>query len=487
MASRTVSPGGALLRSSRMFSVPPPLPRPSIPSESATLPHPIHLSITTPYASLQRGDWGFKRPLPLRSTTKTSTPLIRVEAVDTLEHITEFRSSADHALTLQKWLEMDIPLTVTSEAKVGGKANPFSDKNLQSVFEDEIDTTTDLAKGVDKFDTRWRFKGPWLAGENEGDFASYLKKDIRSKKIEFRQFLREELAASMTRKANAEHREASGGGDVLPAIKATEITDVQLAEYIKTLRKDVKSLYLQIRNFLDLAPVATDDKHLVEELELYTVAQKPRAFASEMQTLPVTSSPYAAGGPPKTHPSAGLSYSRTASRTFNHPEFGPQAHKTPVEARIVLPKQRNSTIPALGVGGFVTGVPEGDTTFQTAHFNHSRGPQRSIPGIVGVNPKEVGGGKTWVHPKSASIDANGKVVLVVSHGDEDAVAVKKGTTHLLEKRPQQVVAAGGFRTPGLERFSRGSERARGASYGLEMGGQRSKRRNPGSELDSLLG
>src|SRR5271167_5280501 len=122
MASRSVSPGGALLRASRLFSVPPPLPRPAgdlsstaiFNSDTATLPHPIHLSITTPQSSLARGDWGFKRPLPLRSTTKSSTPVIRVDAIDTFEHITEFASAADHSLSLQKWQEMGVPLSTPS-------------------------------------------------------------------------------------------------------------------------------------------------------------------------------------------------------------------------------------------------------------------------------------------------------------------------------------------------------------------------------------
>src|SRR5690554_1357851 len=111
MSTRSVSPGGALLRASRMFSVPAPLQRPvselastvTFNSDSATLPHPTQLSISTPPSSLSKGDWGFKRNLPLRSTTKTSTPVIRISAVDTYEHITEFGSAADHTLTLRKW------------------------------------------------------------------------------------------------------------------------------------------------------------------------------------------------------------------------------------------------------------------------------------------------------------------------------------------------------------------------------------------------
>jgi hypothetical protein len=162
MASRSVSPGGALLRASRVFSMPPPLPRPagemtangSYNSESATLPHPIHMSITTPQSSLLKGDWGLKRPLPLRSTTKSSTPVIRVEKMDTFEHITEYGSAADHTLSLRKWHEMGIPLTTPQLRRQSTMYDYDQGTSNQSVFEDAIDFTAD-ANDATNPDARW--------------------------------------------------------------------------------------------------------------------------------------------------------------------------------------------------------------------------------------------------------------------------------------------------------------------------------------------
>jgi hypothetical protein len=51
-----------------------------------------------------------KRPLPKRIAEKTSSPVIRVEAVDSWAHITEFESASDHTLTLDKILELSIPV-----------------------------------------------------------------------------------------------------------------------------------------------------------------------------------------------------------------------------------------------------------------------------------------------------------------------------------------------------------------------------------------
>jgi len=182
-----------------------------------------------------------------------------------------------------------------------------------------------------------------------------------------------------------------------------------------------------------------------------------------------------------------LSYSRTMSRTFNHPEFGPQAHKSPVEARIVMPKARRTQIPVLGVGGFVVSVPRSDSSFKGPKYNNGRDDGANIEGLLGIDPNKVGGGKTWVHPKSAYINSEGKVVMEIIHGNPAAVAVKTGTTDLLPKHDKQT-NAGGFKMPGLERPSRGfgSRTVFRSSYGLESGGQPS-RKQPESELGALLG
>ncbi|KAJ4362921.1 hypothetical protein N0V83_010038 [Neocucurbitaria cava] len=116
-----LSPTANLLRNSRLFSLPNPLPRPPVSesfgagitkaSDTATLPYPTHQAIATTKSSLARGDWGLKRPLPSRShLVQVSDPVLRITQLDTIEHVTDFDSAADHVRTRQKWEEMGVPM-----------------------------------------------------------------------------------------------------------------------------------------------------------------------------------------------------------------------------------------------------------------------------------------------------------------------------------------------------------------------------------------
>lgn len=121
LSRQSFSPTSHLLRNSRLFSLPNPLPRPPVSetfgagitkaSDTATLPYPTHQAIATTKASLARGDWGLKRAIPSRShLVQVSDPVLRVTQLDTIEHVTDFDSAADHVRTRQKWEEMGIPM-----------------------------------------------------------------------------------------------------------------------------------------------------------------------------------------------------------------------------------------------------------------------------------------------------------------------------------------------------------------------------------------
>ncbi|KAF4629351.1 hypothetical protein G7Y89_g8796 [Cudoniella acicularis] len=438
MASRSVAPGAALLRASRVFSIPPPLHQLTDPlsttgrhtSDTATLPIPTHLAITTPQSSLAMGDWGLKRPLPLRSTTKSSTPLIRIAAMDTFEHITEFASAADHALSLRKWQEMGIPLSTPVPRKDTNFKNP--DGSGKSVFEDEIDSTyrpqTAQKPGADAGDARWKFSGPWLAGQSNGEFNAYVQKEVRKRKLEFQNFLKKECALQMTRNLHAKGAE-NGIEEASPIVNPEDITEEQLRDYVKELRQDRLSLFTKIRNFLDLPP-SPSKKFGPLELSMHM-------FDEEKSDLPQSQSPYAESGPPKTHPSAGLAYSRTASTIFNHPEFGPQRTATPIQARIVMPKGSGTGNfnPALGVGGFVTDVPIDDSSFNTKSPAIGSKPTTLQEGLFHFETEKEGGSKVYVQPKYATVDPKGRVVLRVAGADREAVAIKEGKGHELAALP----------------------------------------------------
>lgn len=414
-------------------------------SDSATLPHPIHQSITTPPSSLKIGDWGLKRPLPLRSTTKSSTPIIKVEAMDTFEHITEFGSAADHTLSLSKWQEMGIPIETP---KVKREVTNFSSAagSGKSVFEDAIDRTDYGQLSRESLDSRWKFGGPWLAGQTDGEFNEYVSTQVKKRKSGFGKFLEKELVAKRERveaKALADAKaKAENEGTTFIAPQKTNLTreeraaqkgeqerqmEEQVEAYIKDLRQKPGDLFVKIRAFLDLPPVQVD-KARDSEFVLQRVTE-----ARSENLFPETNSPYGKTGPPKTHPSAGLSYLRTSSTLYNNPEFGPQRTPPPVEARIVMPKNSVGGFfgAAWGVGGFVVAPPIDNSYDYDKPGQNKNKQKKQVPGSLFVEVDKKGGSKVWVQPQYASVDPQGRVRLNVEHASDASVAVKQGTTDQL--------------------------------------------------------
>jgi hypothetical protein len=414
-------------------------------SDTATLPYPTHLTITTPPSSLSKGDWGLKRPLPLRSTTKTSTPFLRVESVDTIEHITEYGSAADHTLTLQKWQEMNMPLSTpavqdSTRGYMGNHRAPG-----RGVFEEDLGTSSDGVLKSATDETRWRFQGPWLAGLTDGEFNEYVRKTIRSRKSEFQTFLRENKALEDTK--TAQRKAAEQGQNPPPAIKASDITAEQLRMYIKELRQERAALFRLIRSFLDLPPTPSPKGILGEAIDdvMYSmsmdIGSKPRTINSE-DFLPNSNSPYAETGPPKTHPSAGLSYLRTNRYIYNHPVYGPQEHPPPIQGRIVIPKNASvgSFAPKLGIAGVVTEAPLGEsfnTSDSSARARLGKSRKQTHPGLLNVEPDKVGGSKVYLRPTTASIDSSGRIDLRVESGDGPALAILLGKENRIQPKSSQ--------------------------------------------------
>lgn len=439
MATKSVSPGGALLRASRMFAIPAPLQRPAselasvvtFNSDTATLPHPVELSVSTPPSSRSKGDWGFKRNLPLRSTTKSSTPIIRVSSVDTLEHITEFASAADHTLTLRKWQELNMPLTTPSKSK-RGHFESVAKSAGRGVFEEDQDFTSVEGQDAHK-DMRWKFQGPWLAGQTEGEFNYYIKKDIAAKRPAFRRYIQQYKAEQDTKAAQ---RKALDAGEEAPApVKATDISEEEMTQYIRALRQDRTELFRLIRDFLDLPPAPSYDVTIedVAEQIFSQAASGSLGTKTRSDYIPQqeSNSPYANTGPPKTHPSAGLSYLRSNAYISNHPIYGPQAEPTPVEGRVIMPKNAavGSFAPKLGVAGVVTDVPS-TADFYTSGGSHRRGGRFAtdkVPGLINIEPDVVGGSKVMLKPRMASIDPKGRIILSVDNARPAAIQVAQGT------------------------------------------------------------
>ncbi|KAF4446367.1 hypothetical protein F53441_9990 [Fusarium austroafricanum] len=414
MGGRAVSPGGALLRSSRLFSLPKPLPEPQSTnlhigdhkSPTMTRQYPQYQSITSPLSSREKGDWGFKRPFPLKSTLTSSTPLIRVQQVDSIESVTDFASAADHTLSLEKFQEMRVPLSIPKGNDRGG-TSARTDAWRKSVFEEEVDFTENRKGRAD--DKRWKFQGPWLARMTEGDFLGYLNKSVRPKRAQFRQLLKERLTESLNAQRATTAMEQ--GNAAPPKITHKDITEDQFTDYVRSLRNDRATLYGLVSKFLDLAPLGQP----VGIIQTFLSAGDKAAAES----------PYGKSGPPPSHPSAGISYLRTNSYMENHPVYGPQKQRTPTLARVVFPRQGPS--PAkLGVGGFVADTPPGDNEFNTRDSRMRVSANRKmLTGITHLDTTTYGGAKAYVNPETATIDPSGKVVLQLRAASTEAQLVAR--------------------------------------------------------------
>ncbi|PGH13670.1 hypothetical protein AJ79_03519 [Helicocarpus griseus UAMH5409] len=406
MAAR-LSPTSNLLRKSRLFALPPTLSPPAQPasssqiseSDTATLPYPIRAAIATPDSSLLRGDWGLKRSLPAKSTIeKSSTPVVRINALDTYEHVTDFESAGDHTKTLAKWQELSLPISVP---KTTGVPMNFGGGKHESVFESNIDNTHKSSEAQSADAKRFRFGGPWLAGQTDIEFDRYLA-SVRRRKPEFmkklRQLVTEEKFATARRTARDE-------GKSLDDLQEPQtISDEEFGTALRRLRANPKALGPIISKFLDLPPPPQMPN---QRIHLDSWSGAPSVAAS---------TEYGRRGPPKTHPSAGLSYLRTGAQIDNHPVAGPQEEPRPVLARILRPKRRqwgNSYKAVIGVGGIVT------EDINAHAYKETEGPE----GITNFDPDVPGGAKYWVHPVRASVTSQGKINLSISRSSEKSRAL----------------------------------------------------------------
>lgn len=360
---------------------------------------------------------------------------------------------------------MGVPLTIALKKNAGG----YVHEDRKSVFEDDIDSTTEPTDQFSLRDSaRWNYKGPWLAGMTEGDFNAYVMRQVQDKKSDFRKFLRVACARSLTTEAR---RRAIGEEEPPAAIETEAVTEEQMTEYVKALRYDRAELYKLIRVFLDLPPPPQIKAQVVEEAISSMLDRAPESDNALIADLPhdVSSvSPYSDGGPPKTHPSAGLSYGLTSAHVYNHPKFGPQSHKPPVKARVVLPKSGGvgNFGAALGVGGFVTALPTGWDGFDRSNISIG-GKRNQSASLLTIDPDKKGGSKAYVDPSHAQVDSSGKVILKVRGADVEAVAVHEGTTDQIQTTTALASKPSWNHVPGLNAAAQAGNRY-ASGYGLSV-------------------
>ncbi|KAF2484817.1 mitochondrial ribosomal protein MRP51 [Neohortaea acidophila] len=450
MSKSASSPTARLLQSSRLFSLPRRLPiQPELTtgvyrtSDTATTPYPTHQAITTPAASLHRGDWGLKRAIPGRKT-KVTTPVIRVRANDTYEHITDFASAGDHVQTERKWAEMGVPFVMEKQSR-------HSEENAVGVFEAWLDNTDPDAPPLTirrpvagrmvveqspKQMQRWKHRGPWLAGMQDGDFERYVGEKIGKKKEEWRAFLGKKWRANEIQRAKSDARKTEEPltEEQVREMENLQPTEEQLSAYEKQLRDDhayqglSSNLTALISAFLDLPAVYSAAASRLNPNGLYN--QLISAVEGDR-------------GPPTTHPSGGLSHLRTDAIMHNHPIYGPQRDKPPVEARVVRPRTRNGAVleymAKLGVGGIVT---------DDSHSATSRSPETGNMkpedrATHALDENTHGGNRLWVHPEVATMDHNSRVHLRVNRARAEAVAVRTNNKEELDAIQQSKSSGGG--------------------------------------------
>ena len=411
MSSKRLSPTGRALRSSRFFSLPTPLQRPSEyvsgnsftdtpQSNTATLPYPVQQAIASTPSSASRGDWGLKRSLPPRSLRRVNNPTFRIHAVDTREHITDFESAWDLTATRKKYAELTAPLKV-KDSRLGVQRD-----RTKSAFDSSLDNTDINVAPIDpttgEESRRWKFEGPWLLAMTESEFLTYVEKRLRGRKQEFLAFLRDhEERRQRSNKAHAETA-AHGRGQ----IHASRMGDREFATLLNQKRNSFHSnadLGTLIARFLDLPDVGL------------------------AQDTP----------PLQTHPSGGLGYLRTEAILRNHELFGPLTGPEPFPARRVSPEISGRHLRRVGMAGFVAQEPQARGALPahllsevTAELNSARENNNPLARqdrnrrSIGVGV--TGGTRMWLQAPTANIDDAGRVHLQTVPANDGTVDAKLG-------------------------------------------------------------
>ena len=273
-----------------------------------------------------------------------------------------------------------------------------------STFEEHLNRTDAQGATSSEDSRRWKYRGPWLAGQTQGEFEDYITTRITRKRTEFRKYVRNWLRQKKTAVAR---RDAIDRGEDLPSTDVKISEDDLQTEIIK-LRSDPATLWALIWQFLDLpdSPPRLSE-HTSEKLlreNGYTGADQASKDIEQ--------------GPPTTHPSAGLSYLRTASHVPNHPILGPMSTKQPVIGRILkhpLPASNKQRGALVGVGGVVAQ----DVDIQV--FSNLRDKEWAQ-----FDPNLEGGAKGWTHPQIASIDPRGRIKLTVRRASDNTIALWEG-------------------------------------------------------------
>ncbi|KAH7071007.1 mitochondrial ribosomal protein MRP51 [Paraphoma chrysanthemicola] len=512
------SPTANLLRNSRLFALPNPLPRPNVgetygagitrASDSATLPYPTHQAIATTKSSLARGDWGLKRPLPARSRlVQVSDPVLRVTQLDTIEHVTDFDSAADHVRTRQKWQELGVPMM---RGLTQMRDTDLSGTPPGGAFERRDDTTSyDTNLGIDEAglylealkenlkknsartqfhpfspppvdaevhnSKRWKHDGPWLPGMNAQDFTAYLGKQISKRRDEFNDYLREFVKNEIY---TTRQLAASKSGELAPEDieEAQKWQEKRSRAWAKISEKDIQNGIEALRRETANNPLGSKlvTKLIMPFLRLPTIKFKYTAYAEDASNRDIDQYQFdQESAPLSTHPSAGLGYLRTKSYIANHPILGPQSAPSPVPARVVQPRTtafKKEAYAKLGVGGFVANDQYRSTDTSSA----TRASISNARDVETIDIETPGGKKIPVQPMFGSVTNDGRIHIKLKRSTGAEIQVARGelddkppVRENYEPDPLKNLASFG-RKSGVKELDEQSDRARQLSSFLEQ-------------------
>jgi len=258
---------------------------------------------------------------------KITHTTMRVTELDTIERFMTFESANDDVLTLKKWQEIDLPL-VKSPALVGELS--AATRPVDSVFDDNS-SAGELYK--------WKYLGPFLLDMPADEFKRYVLKKVKPRQKEFEDFVEK-------------HMEEALGVYESAATADGETEKVKVKVNMDQLRADTMKFLSLVTDFLDI----------------------PRS-----------------GRPYRTHPSAGLHYTRSAAHIPYDPEHGPRPSRS-VPGRSL---NSGSPSPVVGIGGVAAVLRENNNYFSSSRTHGDRRQVRDY------------------EPRSAYISTRGRIMMDV--------------------------------------------------------------------------
>jgi hypothetical protein len=225
-------------------------------------------------------------------------------------------------------------------------------------------------------------------------FETYLKEQVRRRKDAFRKKVKEHLIAERREKLRRQAMEnGEGVGSTHLEVK---VTKEEVTDHLRLLRSKPEIFGPMIAEFLDLPEGPSLQGSWVQDMVF--------PYGRNTVAAPL----YADVGPPKTHPSAGLSYLKVGPDIYarNDSINGAQTTPAPVQARVLKTRRGPGSITAtIGVAGVIADDSD---------------PSTRRTGMYTAFRPQPGGRKGLVNLRSASINSNGTINLNVASNSSSA-------------------------------------------------------------------